>query len=81
MCKKYSQRGKKKGDIRGDQRKEKLGILSNANVRLKTICTNKDGLVVNGKELEFKNRLRENKPDIIGVVENILEIRSDLICL
>lgn len=43
--------------------------------------TNADELVVNGKELEFKDWIGETKPDIAGVVEKKLnkEMKSNQI--
>lgn len=46
---------------------------------MKVIYTNVDGLVVDGKELEFKDRIMEKKPDIVGVMETKLK-GFDLIC-
>lgn len=40
------------------------------------------GLAVNGKELEIKDQIREDKADVTGILEMKLvkEIRSGLIC-
>lgn len=56
-------------------------IQNSMRLRLRVIYTKADGLVVYGKELEFKDKIK-NKPDIADVVEKklITEIRSDLIC-
>lgn len=55
--------------------------VSDANVRLKVMYKNAGELVMNGQEPEFKDRFRENEPDIVGLVETKLtkKIRSDLI--
>lgn len=36
---------------------------------MKIMYTIVDRLVLNGKELEVKNRIRGSKPDIVGLVE------------
>lgn len=36
---------------------------------LKIMSTNAHGLVGNGKELEYKDRVERNKPDIMGIAE------------
>lgn len=41
------------------------GMLRGVRLRLKVLFTNADGLVANGKELEFKNQIKGNKPDTV----------------
>lgn len=42
--------------------------------------TNADGLVVNTKELEFQDCIRESNPDIVVETKFTKEVKAGLIC-
>lgn len=58
------------------------GVLSGVRFRSKVKYMNADELVVDGKELEFKDRIRDIKEDTAEAVEtkHIKEIRFNLMC-
>lgn len=60
-----SKEGRKKSPASSSERPRMLGC---TRLTLKVMYSNAPGLVVDGKELEIKDRIRENKPDIVRVV-------------